>query len=253
MIAIITLIVLKKYKKKKGGNTMIDIKEMSKKYVLIGIVLLVVAGILYFAWNKDAEKEARLQKVMVMSQQDAQDKNVLQHKLDVSKQNAELLANFISRAKVGEVQPVAHFTVQAPSIAQAAEQVADQINGRDPTLPSVVLEKTDNTILTTEKLNEQQQASARKVNEKNMGTDKPKMNEEYGVVVYKNNNYRNWEWSAGYGQQNGEGYIPIGLQRNYSKDKAVETEVHLDPGRLKNITGWEVKHVWKTDKIFGLI
>jgi len=232
---------------------MIDIEEMSNKYVLIGIVLLVFAGLLYFAWHKDADNEARLQKVIVMSQQDAQDKNVLQNKLDVSKQNAEMLASFISRAKVGEVQPVAHFTVQAPSIAQAAEQVADRINGRDPTLPTVALETTDNTIVSTENLNEQQKAAAKKVNEKNAGTDKPKINEEYGVGVYKNNNYRNWEWSAGYGQQDGESYIPIGLQRNYSKDKAVEAEVHLDPGKIKNITGWEVKQVWKTDKLLGLI
>ena len=125
-----------------------------------------------------------------MSQQDAQDKNALQNKLDISKQNAELLANFIAQAQVGEVEPKVRFTVQAPSLPEAAEQVADRINGRDPTLPSVVLAKTDNTIVIAEKLNEQQQAADRKVNEKNVGTDKPKINEEYGVGVYKNNNYQ---------------------------------------------------------------
>lgn len=232
---------------------MIDIEKISNKYVLIGIVLLVVGGLLYFAWHKDVEKEEKLQKAIVMSQRDAQDKNVLQNKLDISKQNAELLASFIAQAQVGEVKPKARFTVQAPSLPEAAEQVADRINGRDPTLPSVVLAKTDNTIVTTEKLNEQRQAIARKVNDKNMGTDKPKVNEEYGVGVYKNNNYRNWEWSVGYGQQNGVVYIPVGLQRNYCKDKAVTAEVHLDPGKSKNITGWEVKCVLKTDKLFGLI
>lgn len=232
---------------------MIDIEEISNKHVLIGIVLLVVLGLLYFAWHKDAETQTKLQQATVMNQQDAQDKNVLQNKLDLSKGNSEMLASFVSRAQVGEVQPVDYFTIHAPSLPESAEQVADRINGRDPTLPSVALGKTDNTIVTTEKLNEQQQAAAIKVNAKNVGTDKPKVNEEYGVGVYKNNNYRNWEWSAGYGQQNGEGYIPIGLQRNYSKDKAVVVEVHLDPGKLKNITGWEVKHVWKTDKLFGLI
>ena len=229
---------------------MVDIKKISNKYVVIGIVLVVVGGLLYFAWHKDVEKEEKLQKAIVMSQQDAQDKNALQNKLDISKQNAELLANFIAQAQVGEVEPKVRFTVQAPSLPEAAEQVADRINGRDPTLPSVVLAKTDNTIVIAEKLNEQQQAADRKVNEKNVGTDKPKINEEYGVGVYKNNNYRNWEWSVGYGQQNGEGYIPIGLQRNYSKDKAVETEVHLDPGKSRSVTGWEVKQVWKTDKLF---
>ena len=162
------------------------------------------------------------------------------------------MASFISRAQVGAVQSVAHFTVHAPSVVEAGEEVADRINGWDQALPIVVLEKTDNTIVTTGKLNEGQQQAARKVNEKNVGMDKPRMNEEYGVSVYKNNNYRNWEWSAGYGQQNGEGYIPIGLQRNYSKDGAIVVEIHLDISKMKNITGWEVKQVWKTDKLFVL-
>ena len=231
---------------------MISFSKVNKEYVVIGSALLIVIAVVCFARHRDAEKEAMLQKAIVMSQQDAQDKNVLQNKIDMSKQNAEMLADFVSQAQVGKVQPVAHFTVQAPSLAQAGEQVVNRINGRDPTLPAVALEKTDNTVVTTEKLNEEQQAAARNVNEKNMGTDKPKMNEEYGVGVYENNNYRNWEWSIGYGQQNGEGYIPIGFQRNYSKDKAVVVEVHLDTGRIKSITGWEVKQVWKTDKLFLL-
>lgn len=229
---------------------MIKIEKVSNKYVLMGIMLLLTVGLFCFAWHKDAETGLNLQQAIVMNQQEAQDKNVLQSKLDISKQNAEMLASFVSRAKVGEVESVDHFTVQASSIVQAAEQVADRINGRDPTLPAVALEKTDNTVVTTEKLNEEQQAAARKENEKNVGTDKPKVNEEYGVGVYKNNNYRNWEWSVGYGQQNGEGYIPIGLQRNYSKDGAVEVEVHLDTSKIKSITGWEVKRIWKTDKLF---
>jgi hypothetical protein len=231
---------------------MFSFEKVNREYVALGIGVLVIVIVVCFAWQKDHEKEARLQKAIVMSQQDAQDKNVLQNKLELSKQNAEMLDDFISRVQVGGVQPVAHFTVQAPSVEQAGEEVTSRINGRDLALPSVALEKTDNTIVTTEKLNEQQQAAARKVNEKNAGTDKPKMNEEYGVGVYKNNNYRNWEWSVGYGRDNGEGYIPIGLQRNYSKDTAIAVEVHLDADRMKSVTGWEVRQVWKTDKLFLL-
>lgn len=229
---------------------MFSFEKVNREYVTIGIGALVIMIVVCFIWHKDREKEARLQKVVVMSQQDAQDKNILQNKLEMSKQNAEMLADFISRVQVGEVQPVAHFTVQAPSVGQAREEVANRINGRDKTLPAVALEKTDNTIVTTGKLNEQQQAAAHKVNEKNVGTDKPRMNEEYGVGVYKNNNYRNWEWSVGYGRENGAGYIPIGLQRNYCKDKAIAMEVHLDADRMKSFTGWEVRQVWKTDKLF---
>ncbi len=228
---------------------MISFKKVNKEYVVIGSALLLVVAVIYYAWHRDTEKEAMLQKSIVMSQQDAQDKNVLQNKLELNKQNSEMLASFVSRAQTGKVQPVTHFAVQAPSLSQAAEEVANRINGRDPTLPPVALEKTDNTIVTTEKLNEEQQAAAKKVNEKNIGTDKPKVNEEYGVGVYKNNNYRNWEWSLGYGQQGREKYIPVGLQRNYSKDKAIAVEVHLDTSEMKKVTGWEVRQVWKMDKL----
>lgn len=167
----------------------------------------------------------------------------------MSKQNAEMLPVLFLGRKLERYNQWL-ITVQAPSLVQAGEQVANRINGRDPTLPAGTLEKTDNTVVTTEKLNEEQQAVARKVNEKNAGAGKPKINEEYGVGVYKNNNYRIWEWSVGYDQQNGEGYIPIGIQRNYSKDKAVVVEMHLDIGKMKSVAGWEVKQVWKTDKLF---
>lgn len=112
----------------------------------------------------------------------------------------------------------------------AAEQVADKINVNDPTLPPQALKKTDRTVVV---------ANTNKTPASN-----------YDVGVFKVNNYRNWEWSAGYGVQDGSKYVTIGLQRNYSKDKAVSAEVHLDAGNVKKVNGWEVKQVWKIDKLF---
>lgn len=228
---------------------MIDFGKVTKEYLALGILIIVIIMAVFFGWHKEAANEARVQKAIVMSHEEAKDKNVLQNTLDMSKQNAQLLANFISQAQEGKVKPVADFMVQAPSIVEATKQVVTRINGRDLTLPATALAKSDNTIVSTEKLSDEQQFAARNVNEKSAGLDKTKVNEEYQVAVYKNNNYRNWEWSIGYGQQNGEGYIPVGLQRNYSKDKAVVVELHLDTYKMKNITGWEVKQVWKTDKL----
>ncbi|MCC5467335.1 hypothetical protein LMF89_18535 [Pelosinus sp. Bkl1] len=116
--------------------------------------------------------------------------------------------------------------MQAPSVQAAAEDVAKRINDRDPTLPPAALEKTDNTIVTT-------------------NTNKtPQAN--YDVAVFKNNNYRNWEWSAGYGQHGGDRYIPVELQRNFSKNAAISYEHHFGG----NSSGWEVKYTRKTDKLF---
>jgi hypothetical protein len=206
-------------------------KLLDPKYFLLGAVigLLIVGSFIgYDVLQKHADTEAKLQQAIVLSQQQAQDKNVLQNKLDLSNQNAEMLANFITKAQVGQVQPINHFTVQAPSVQVAAEDIAKRINDKDPTLPPAALEKTDNTIVIT-------------------NTNKTaKVN--YDVAVFKNNNYRNWEWSTGYGQHGGDRYIPVELQRNFSKDAAVSYEHHFGG----DSSGWEVKYTRKTDKLFLL-
>lgn len=197
--------------------------------VIIGVIVIIgmlIAG--YYAWQKYEDKEARLQQAIVLSQQQSQDKNVLQNKLDLSNQNAEMLAKFITQATAGQVQPITNFTVQAPSVQVAAEDVATRINDKDPTLPPAALEKTDNTIVTPN-VNKTPQAN-------------------YDVAVFKNNNYRNWEWSTGYGQHGGDRYVPVELQRNFSKDGAVSVEYHAGG----NESGWEVKYTRKTDKLFLL-
>ena len=209
-----------------------NINLTAKGKIILSLILIVIIAVAYFAWQEHADTEARLQQAMVLTEQQAQDKNVLQNELKLSNQNAAMLADFVKQAQAGKVQPVTNFTVQAPSLQVAAQQVADRINAKDPTLPTQALEKTDNTIVTP-------------------NTNKtPQAN--YDVAVFKNNNYRNWEWSVGYGGQDGSKYIPIGLQRNYSKDKAVEVEIHLDASSIKSINGGEIKYIIKTDKLFGV-
>lgn len=229
----ITCTVLIKFEERKI-NKLYEIATANPKAVAVLIILLIVSifalcGAGYFAWQKHSDTTAKLQQAEVLSQQQAQDKNVLQNKLDVSKMNAEMLASFITKAQAGQVQPVNHFTVQAPTLSDATQQVADRINASDPTLPSEALGKTDRTVIVP-------------------NTNKtPTSN--YDIGVFKVSNYRNWEWSAGYGQHGGDRYIPIELQRNFSKDAAVSVEYHYggrDPG-------WEVKYTRKTDKLLFLL
>jgi hypothetical protein len=200
--------------------------------LILIVVVLAVCTAGYFAWQKHAETEAKLQQATALTQQQAENVNYLQNALGESKQNAEMLAIAVKQAQTGQIQPVVHFTVQAPTLPVAAEQVVDRINSNDKTLPPAALEKTDRTVVVSNE-NKTPQAN-------------------YDVGVFKVNNYRNWEWSAGYGVQNGSKYVPIGLQRNYSKDKAIEAEIHLDASNVEKVNGWEIKQVWKTDKLFLL-
>lgn len=54
---------------------------------------------------------------------------------------------------------------------------------------------------------------------------------------------RNWEVSAGLGRSHdGHFYVPIGLQRNYNYDKAIEVSVGVSKDRIEN---FQVVHKWK--------
>lgn len=112
--------------------------------------------------------------------------------------------------------------MQAPSLPQAATQVQERIIKNDATLPPAALEKTDRTVVTPN-------------------------TKDFKVDVYKYNGYRNWEWSAGYGQHGGDRYVPVEVQRNFSKDAAISYEHHFG-GK----PGWEVKYTRKTDKLLFL-
>jgi len=211
--------------------------------ILIVVVLaLCVAG--YWAWQNHTNTVDKLAQAMVLTAQQATDINMLENKLQVNKQNAELTVAAIAKAQNGQLQPVTNFIIQATNPEQAAQQVANKINNSDSSLPPVALEKTDRTIVSSIITTTAQKASIDKQNIK----DGVNINDNYLTQVYKINNYRNWEWSAGYGQHGDDRYIPIELQRNYSKDAAISVEYHYGG----NDTGYEVKYTRKTDKLFLL-
>lgn len=54
---------------------------------------------------------------------------------------------------------------------------------------------------------------------------------------------RNWEVSAGLGKtRHGDFYVPIGIQRNYNTDRAIEVSVGLAKDHVENL---QVTHKWK--------
>ena len=197
-----------------------------------GAILLVVCLIagLAWLWHKNNANEEALQKAAVMTAAQAANSDYLQNELKISKQNADAMAAAVKAAQAGNLAPSVTFVQTAPTVDQAAGSVAQRINDGDKTLPSMALEKTDRTAVVPQEV----------VNKDG--------NKEWKVDVMKVNLYRNWEWSVGYGRHGGDSYIPIGLQRNFSKDRAVAIEYHAG-GKEQ---GYEIKYVVKTDKLFGL-
>ena len=158
----------------------------------------------------------------MLQQEQLEQTQVLGKALHISQMNAKELQAAYDELKAKP--PVASFTISAPTLEVAAEQVAERINKQDTTLPPAALEKTDRTAVV-------------------------KNDSEYKVDVLKINLDKAWELSAGGGSHRGDSYIPLGVQRNYAPHKAVAAEVHLVPedlakGKIK-ASGWEVKHVWR--------
>jgi hypothetical protein len=144
------------------------------------------------------------------------DTNTIQLELDTNKQNAKEIVNQIQEVSTGEKEPIATFTVPSTTAETAVEVVQEKIRYNDTTLPEEALEKTDNTIVSTD-------------------------SEGTKVEVYKINTYRNWEAGVGIGKLDDKTYIPIALQRNYDRCHSVELQANLDTNG--HVEGGQV--MWK--------
>ncbi|TWH49575.1 hypothetical protein [Sporomusa sp. KB1] len=201
-----------------------------RQAVMLGaVLLLVVAG--YLLYQHNAAQEARLQQAVTMTAKQAEDINVLQNELKISKQNAELLAKAVADAQVGKLQPEVKFIVQAPTVQTAAEKITEQINQQDNSLPPLALEKTDRTLVVQ---NEQKT---------------PESN--WDVGIFKVNNYKNWYVGAGIGVHDSDWYLPVSAQRNFSKDAAVDVQAHLNTN-LKEVNGGQIMYKRAVNKLFLL-
>ena len=186
------------------------------------VFFLIISVVLFWLWQRAQQAEEQHRQAVVLQEEQLEQAQLLRRALSISQMNAKELQAAYEELKAKP--PVASFTVAAPSLEVAAEQVAERINNKDATLPPAALEKTDRTAVV-------------------------KNESQYKVDVLKINLDKSWEISAGVGSHRGDAYMPVGVQRNYAPNKAVAAEVHLVPeelarGKIKT-SGWEVKHVWR--------
>ena len=200
-------------------RTFLDKNKLQVKLVLF---CLLIIGAFYLFWQHANQIEEKYHQAVVLQKEQFEQNQALSKSLHISQMNAKELQAAYNELKA---KPSAtSFTISAPTLEVATEQVAERINKQDAALPPETLEKTDRTAVV-------------------------KNDKEYKVDVLKINLDKAWEVSAGIGSRKGDAYIPIGLQRNYAPNKGVAVEVHLAPedfvkGKIKT-SGWEVKHVWR--------
>ena len=190
--------------------------------MVLAVSFLLISAMLFWLWQRIQQAEEKYRQAVVLQQEQLEQAQELGKALHISQMNAKELqvAYDVMKTK----PPVASFTVNAPSLEVASEQVVERINKQDATLPPAALEKSDRTAVV-------------------------KNDTEHKVDVLKINLDKSWEFSTGIGIHHGDTYIPVGVQRNYASNKALAAEIHLgldDSTKAKiKTSGWEVRHVWR--------
>ena len=183
------------------------------------VCLAIILCVLFLGSCKHDAVETTQEETIVLTPEEAVNENVLENKLDMNKSNARETASYIRDAQIGLRRPQTLYNERNDGGGSVTYTVQEKLARNDATLPKEALAKTDATIVAAQPEN----------------NDVP-------VGIYKINNYRNWELGVGMGVHDGKTYIPVSLQRNYSKSHSVAVELHY---YLKDnkVNGGEVQ--WK--------
>ena len=197
-----------------------NIKAAFQKYWRVALFIVVFVVWIWCAVRSQQIETQRNEAVQTMTTEHAKNVNALQNQLRINKQNADLLQQEILKAQNGSRSPQIVYSERILPGQDVVHVVQEKIATGDPTLPPLALERTDRTVV----------------------VEQPE-NKEVPVGVYKINTYRNWEMGTGIGVHEGHAYVPVSLQRNYSKNHSIEAEVHLGMnGDKPGVNGGEIKY-----------
>ena len=183
------------------------------------VCLAIILCVLFLNSCKHEDSVEKTQDPIVLTPEEAVNENVLENKLDMNKSNARETASYIRDAQIGLRRPQTLYNERNEGRGSVVYTVQEKLARNDAALPKEALAKTDATIV----------------------AEQPE-NKDVPVGIYKINNYRNWELGAGMGIHDGKAYIPVSLQRNYSKNHSIAVELHYDLKDNK-VNGGEVQ--WK--------
>ena len=183
------------------------------------VCLAIILCVLFLGSCKHDAVETTQEEPIILTPEEAVNENVLENKLDMNKSNARETASYIRDAQIGLRRPQTLYNERNDDGGSVTYTVREKLARNDAALPKEALAKTDATIVAAQ----------------------PE-NKDVPVGIYKINNYRNWELGVGMGVHDGKTYIPVSLQRNYSKNHSVAVELHYDLKDNK-VNGGEVQ--WK--------
>ena len=120
--------------------------KQSKWMLMLAVFFLLISAMLFWFWQRTQQAEEKYRQAVVLQQEQLEQLEQAQEigkALHISQMNAKELQAAYDALK--DKPPAASFTVNAPSLEVASEQVVVRINKQDATLPRATLEKSDRT------------------------------------------------------------------------------------------------------------
>ena len=139
--------------------------EILKKYwkdIVLLIMVLAVAAMSYFLWQKNTAE--KLEQPQIATSEQAKTPEYYQQELKVPVTQSKEVVKYVERAQAGTTQPAATFVINATTPADAAVKVQQKIKDKDDSLPAAALEKTDRTVVAEQPENPEQSVGVYKIN-----------------------------------------------------------------------------------------
>lgn len=113
--------------------------KQNKRLILLVVFFLFLSAMFSWLWQRVQQAEEKHRQAVVLQQEQLEQTKALSKALHISQMNAKELQAAYDELKTKP--PAASFTVKAPSLDAAAEQVAERLNKQDAALPPAALER----------------------------------------------------------------------------------------------------------------
>lgn len=128
-------------------NSIIDYIKSNVKSVLSVIILIIIVLSLFNVLYQMNKKIDNYKHTVQMTYDQVNDTNKLAKKANLSYKEAEEVQSRINKIQSNNLPPSVSYTIQSPSIYDAADRVQSQIRNNDPSAPKELTKKVDRNLV----------------------------------------------------------------------------------------------------------
>lgn len=128
--------------------------EKTKSWLLnnktVALIIIALLALAAFMSYRQSLAEKKMRQAIVLREEQAKNYQIVSEELKLEKEQSKQLADFIDKSLGSEKKPQIIYNYQtttAETKKQAADEIANKINNKDSSLPGIMLEKSDRTLV----------------------------------------------------------------------------------------------------------